>query len=233
MKKFLTTIKELIYPDSCIFCLANITCRRCSHYWVTPAVSISLNKHWIYSALLYDSDIARIIVQAKEGGNRRAEEFVISALNRSLNKLFLTLDLNLPLFMPIALIPIPSSKKSNRRRGRDYLYNVTKDLCKQRKKNDRDCYLITSRKALHHNRVVTDQSLLNNWQRSKNMDGAISLLPKAGLEKFSAVILVDDVITTGATLKAAFSALEARQICVLGAITACASRRQIPNTIGE
>ncbi len=227
MKKFISAVKELVYPETCIFCSESSDCDRCSHYWVTPAVSITLNEHLIFNALTYDSDIARIILQAKEGGNRRAEEFVINALDRSLDKLFLTLDLHLPLFLPIALIPIPSSKKSNRRRGRDYLHEVTENLCKLRKNNGRDRYLLTSRRGLIHNRVVTDQSLLNDWQRSKNMEGAISILPRAGLERFTSVILVDDVITTGATLKAAISALAERQVSVLGAITACASRRQI------
>jgi predicted amidophosphoribosyltransferase len=41
------------------------------------------------------------------------------------------------------------------------------------------------------------------------------------------VLLMDDVITRGATLKTAISALEASKITVMGAIAACASQHQM------
>ena len=41
------------------------------------------------------------------------------------------------------------------------------------------------------------------------------------------IIIVDDVVTTGATLSSAYMALRERKMTVLGASTACASAHQL------
>jgi predicted amidophosphoribosyltransferase len=78
---------------------------------------------------------------------------------------------------------------------------------------------------LIHTRRVKDQSELNAHQRSTNIYQALAIdrnkLP--ALAVGTDVILVDDLITTGATLLEARRALEVRGIRVVAAITACLS----------
>ena len=71
------------------------------------------------------------------------------------------------------------------------------------------------------NRNVKDQSNLDEKQRSQNLVGAFDCVSKnLHLAQSSPVILVDDLLTTGATLREAIRALGQRGLLPLGAITA-------------
>ena len=78
---------------------------------------------------------------------------------------------------------------------------------------------------LIHTRKVRDQSGLNSQDRAENIYQALAIdrnkLPKLGVD--TDVILVDDLLTTGATLLEARRALRVRGIRVVAAITACLS----------
>jgi predicted amidophosphoribosyltransferase len=70
---------------------------------------------------------------------------------------------------------------------------------------------------LSHTRSVRDQSSLDAKSRFTNIDGALTS------QKFFSgkAILVDDLITTGATLNEAARALRVQGIEVAAAVTAC------------
>jgi predicted amidophosphoribosyltransferase len=75
-----------------------------------------------------------------------------------------------------------------------------------------------------------DQSQLNYQQRKANLKNAFQLIRndleiEAVTEK--KIILIDDVVTSGATLLSAESALRERKMTVLGAATACASAHHL------
>ena len=76
------------------------------------------------------------------------------------------------------------------------------------------------------NRDVQDQSKLNEKERSQNLVGAFDCGPKnlKLLAKFP-IILVDDLLTTGATLREAQRALRQRGVIPIGAITAAHTAR--------
>lgn len=70
---------------------------------------------------------------------------------------------------------------------------------------------------------MADQSGLNVAQRAANLAGALAVRrPVAGLE----VVVVDDVMTTGATLVEAARALRAGGAQVRGAAVVAATRRR-------
>ncbi|USN87546.1 MAG: ComF family protein [Candidatus Nomurabacteria bacterium] len=97
------------------------------------------------------------------------------------------------------LVPIPLSHEREKSRGYNQLTRIV-DYCR---KGD----LILVKKLLTKTRDTLPQTKLSRQQRLKNLIGAFSY--KDSDFKFSGcrVILVDDVITTGATMKSAYLTL--------------------------
>ena len=88
---------------------------------------------------------------------------------------------------------------------------------------------LKSREILQHQRAVRDQSKLNSQQRNLNIAGAFSatgnlakldkLAKMASSGNIGPLIIVDDLVTTGATLAEAIRALRAAGFSVIGAVT--------------
>ena len=82
---------------------------------------------------------------------------------------------------------------------------------------------IKSLQILQHQRAVRDQSQLNSQQRSRNIAGAYStsykLAEALDSGNIGPLIIVDDLVTTGATLTEAIRALRTAGFPVLGAVT--------------
>ena len=76
---------------------------------------------------------------------------------------------------------------------------------------------------LSYRKKVRDQATLTSLERQENLRSAFTVSHYLDCP----VILVDDVVTTGATLKNAIDALRERKMTVLGAVTACASAHQL------
>lgn len=161
----------------------------------------------IFSAVSYNSTARRILLAAKEGGVRGADDLIVSAIVHSLQ-----LALKETGMTPV-LVPIPSTRRAVRKRGRDFLYEMSK----------RSSALVglQTQSLLQHGRKVKDQTLLDAAARYKNMQGALVMRKRP--THFREVILVDDLITTGATLGEAVKTLELSGFTVVGAVTALVS----------
>jgi predicted amidophosphoribosyltransferase len=115
------------------------------------------------------------------------------------------------------LVPAPSSKQSQRRRGRSFIVDLTKTISQSTGIRVNDCLQVSRR--------VSDQSGLTRVERITNMNGAFSLKPGAILR--GDAILIDDVVTTGATLGEAARALNSQGFHAFGsvcAVTACVAQ---------
>ena len=77
---------------------------------------------------------------------------------------------------------------------------------------------ISARSILFHNRLVSDQSILDADARGKNLLGAMRTR-NVGRRRPS-IVLTDDLLTTGSTMKEAIRTLEGSGIRVLAGITA-------------
>ena len=143
-------------------------------------------------------------MSAKENGLKGADQLIVNAIVHVLDKA------NFDAFN-ICLVPIPSSIKNRRRRGRSFI----SEICKQVS----SITSIPNIPALTINRKVKDQSTLSAKARLTNMRGAFSVTsntyPRGDL------ILIDDVVTTGATVSEAARALNSRGFHVLASVTAC------------
>ena len=82
---------------------------------------------------------------------------------------------------------------------------------------------------LSHRYKVRDQSQLNLGERSQNISGAFAVSRQfAALSSQGNIapklIVIDDLITTGATLTEAIRALQIAGFTVLGAVTSCTAK---------
>lgn len=135
---------------------------------------------------------------------RKADDILLAALMHSFHSAAKTFGIRPP------LVPIPHSKKALRRRGRDFVGEMTGRLAKTE--------VLPVRQIIQHNRKVNDQSLLDAPSRFGNLSGAMSVIHRCG--RPCEVFLVDDLITTGATLGEAVRTLEKAQFHVVAAVTA-------------
>ena len=99
---------------------------------------------------------------------------------------------------PQALLPVPLHRARLRERGYDQALELAKPLA-------RALRLPLLPDALRRTRATVPQSRLDATHRKRNLRGAFAVAPRARLPAH--VALVDDVMTTGATLHAAAAAL--------------------------
>ena len=115
------------------------------------------------------------------------------------------------------VVPVPSSRAAVRRRGDSPLLTLTREALEAHGVAD----------ALHPLRRVADQARLGRAARAGNLAGAYAVRPAArSLLVGRPVVLVDDVVTTGATLAEAARALRAAGARVEFAVTLAATQRQ-------
>jgi predicted amidophosphoribosyltransferase len=136
---------------------------------------------------------------------------------------------------PILLVPVPSSRASIRRRGRDPTLMIVRAAAGVAGRRT-DCEPMRAPRrvlclpALEHRRRVADQAGLNAAERAANLSGAL----RARFDlRGSRVIVVDDVITTGATLAEATRALRAAGADARAAAVIAATTRQARVSLGR
>lgn len=100
---------------------------------------------------------------------------------------------------PDAVIPVPLHRSRLRRRGYDQALELARPLARSLDLPARD-------DVLQRIRATTPQSELSALARRRNLKDAFAVKP--GLRLPAHVVLVDDVMTTGATLHAAAGALK-------------------------
>ena len=142
-----------------------------------------------------------------------------------------------PPFDRLVLVPVPSRPAVVRARGHDPLLRVTRRAAGRLRRPDvrgTDPWgrpvVVTVRRLLRANGRVRDQAGLSAVERAANLRGAFSCRVPARPDD-PPVVVVDDVLTTGATAREAQRALEAAGHVVLGIATVAATRRRHPDRV--
>jgi len=205
--KSLLSIQELIFPSRCIGCSALglticSTCRRHWHLHIYRTWSQGSPHFPIYSAIPYSPIAGKVILAAKENGLSSADNLIAGALMHALRYCIKEQGLGF-------LVPIPSRKTVARLRGRQFITDLSHKISE-------DSGLPTF-ENLRHTRAVRDQSSLDAKNRFRNINGALTSLRYLSGKAF----LIDDLVTTGATLQEAARALREKGIEVAAAVTAC------------
>jgi predicted amidophosphoribosyltransferase len=125
---------------------------------------------------------------------------------------------------PVFIVPVPSSNSAVRRRGDAPLEQLTRAAVRDLGLTSREVLVSP---ALRIGRRVVDQSGLDHRQRASNLDRAMHVRPRwqDSLDGVSC-LLVDDVLTTGATLVEARRALCAGGAAHVAAATVAATARR-------
>ena len=203
-------LSQLLFPSRCFGCqkLGPSICSDCRSNWHPHYYRSKFDSLTVHSSLLYTPIASKIILAAKESGLKKADELIIDALCLALQRSKLDTRVS-------RLVPIPSSKLSQRRRGRSFIVDLVERISCKTGIEMIDC--------LELSRRVKDQSGLHRQERATNLAGAFRLSSQVRGE----LILVDDVVTTGATLREAFRAVNSQGFHAIGsvsAITACVAQ---------
>lgn len=102
---------------------------------------------------------------------------------------------------PATIISVPLSSKRHRERGYNQVELVAQAACQNLEGFDTDIHILVRK------RDTKPQSTLPRKQRLKNMHKAFGVSSNTTSLHNTHIILLDDVMTTGATLKAARAAL--------------------------
>ncbi|MFB7289864.1 ComF family protein [Actinacidiphila glaucinigra] len=116
------------------------------------------------------------------------------------------LTLTPPALPPFLLVPVPSSRRAVAARGHDATRRLALAAATDLR---RDGLTVRAAAVLRQRRVVSDQSGLGARDRPANLSGALTAVRGADrLLSTAPVVLVDDLMTTGASLADAARAVE-------------------------
>ncbi len=154
-----------------------------------------------HSGLVYEGVPAAALRALKEQGRTSLARELAPALRAALTAVAAEAGGGL------VAVPVPSSAAAARRRG----FAVVELLARRAG--------VAPARLLRAARGTADQRGLSRDDRSRNVAGSLCARRAAGLR----VVIVDDVVTTGATLREARRALTAAGACVVGAAAVAAT----------
>ncbi len=129
---------------------------------------------------------------------------------------------------PVFLVPVPSARRAVRTRGHDPARRIALAAAGELRRTGTSARVLA---VLRQRHAVADQSGLDARQRLANLAGALAVTPGAGrlLRGGGPVVLVDDLMTTGASLAEAARAVRA----AIGAASAGSESQAGADTYGR
>lgn len=186
--RFLAPLLELIYPPRATERLVRLASAESLAALVAPR-AVWIGDLRATALLPYRTPLVRaLVLEAKFRGSRRAQELLGGVLAEHLSR---TLEQE---ERECRVIPIPLSARRQKERG----YNQVEEIAKA------GCRRLIQSGLLWRTADTRPQTELGRDAREANMAGAFMA---RDLDPAYLYILVDDVLTTGATLSAAAQAL--------------------------
>jgi len=227
-KKYIEGFSELVFPRRCLICndpglQIGINCR----VSISPSsISFQVNNVKAEAGAYYTDSTAALVVLAKEENNSSARSMLMELLYIALRNAMSYFN-----YTSYVLIPMPSSKTANRRRGYKHSVSLTKLLLQRISLDELIGVKFYLGDFIDINRRTYDQSQLNAEGRRTNLQGAFEFAQSSVSRKVLApgnqgLLLVDDVMTTGTTFKEAIRALRIAGFEPSAALCACVSGKR-------
>lgn len=175
---------------------------------VVPAFAAAPYDGVIRAALLDYKERGRLCLRAELGGSLAVSVFAAVGSDRS----------------PFVLVPVPSATATRRARGHDPVGAMAAVAAGYLRATGLQ---VEVRAVLRQGRTVADQSGLDVDARSLNLAGALAVRRPA-VVRGRRVVIVDDIVTTGATAAEAARALIRAGAVVAGIACVAATRRLHP-----
>lgn len=217
MLSHLKSLSQLIYPSFCLLCKKpnQTLCSTCLLQWQQPINQTQIAALPLYFSNYYDDKSSFLILAAKESGNLVARDLLAQAMYKGVQRCVTDLQVQ----GEIGLIGIPSRSSINRVRGGAHIDNLIDSVIKYHESNN-SVISLQRVSILQIVKRVKDQSGLDKVRRGTNMSGAyLAIHPESSIKN---LIIVDDLITTGASIRAAITALSIVNLAPVAVITACA-----------
>jgi predicted amidophosphoribosyltransferase len=226
--------RDLLVGSGCVGCGApgRVLCRRCvaalprggAPAWPTPSpAGLALP----FAGGAYDGLLKIMVNQHKEHGVLGLAEPLGLVLGEVVRDLVRSLSATSADRVAdpdrVLLVPVPSRRAVARRRGHDPLLRITRSAAVRLRRTGVDAGV---RRLLVPAGRVRDQAALGAAERAANLSGALRGRVPAPSDSRGWVVVVDDVLTTGATAREAQRALEATGLPVSGIAAVAATRRR-------
>ncbi|MBI2430765.1 MAG: ComF family protein [Candidatus Levybacteria bacterium] len=182
-------VLDFIFPKYCVNCKkpGSYLCANCFSY---ISFSEQNTKEGFFSAIAYKGVVRKLIFQFKY-------KPYLSDLRTVLGELFYESLIQQEEFMKILetnpiLVPIPLHKSKLQKRGYNHAQILAEDLAKRLDLSHVD--------LLKRIKKTSSQFGLKKEERKKNVAGAFEVVSNALMSQFTNIVLVDDILTTGATM---------------------------------
>ncbi|WP_163715751.1 ComF family protein [Mangrovibacterium lignilyticum] len=215
---------ELVFPRSCVVCKQKLIqseryiCLRCllhmpktNHYKLidNPMERLFYGRVQIERACAFfefkkGSNYQQILHELKYRGQKELGEYFGKQFGTSLLK-------DEQVSSADYLCPVPLHPQKERKRGYNQSYHLALGL-------SQSLNISVESSNLYRSRFTSTQTLKSRWERWQNVEGIFDLADPAIFEN-KHVILVDDVVTTGATLEACAATIQSKCNAKISVVT--------------
>lgn len=208
-RALLSEVWQILLPTACAGCDAPgaALCPRCAGTLRGMILERRVESLRVASGAAWDDTTARIMRAFKRDGPPALVRPLGAALAGAVARVT-------PEDARVALVPVPSTRSAYRRRGFRPVELLMRGAA------------LPAVPLLAVRRGVADQRRLGRAQRTQNMLDAFGVV-RAAPANADGVVLIDDVVTSGATMHAAQRVLEGHGVRVFAGATALATPRRI------
>lgn len=235
----LRELGELVLPRTCAGCgrFEQQLCDACWREWQMGAMRVEEHvpalagrmELPLWAAAVYDGAVRQAIVSIKEGGRVDVHNLVAGAARRAAERIGPTLaavEAAQKVRPPIRIVPVPARAPAwLSRREIQLPQYFAHHLAEQLDARYMDAQV---EELLRHHRFTRDQVGLGRVQRLRNRGGTMRVKSRAFPLGSAPLMIVDDVVTTGATLREATRELTRAGGLVLGGVVLAATPRRFP-----